>query len=473
MKKVLLILSVIALTSCSSTGQAADNKGKTAAEKIPDNGSVVINLAVCNYNNLFIGSDPVKEFNALDNGYYINIVDYSSNYDIDLDTESADSSDKISEAYANADNDFILDVLYGDKVDMTMKFIDEGRFDSLAEKGAFVDLYTFMENDDTINKDTLNSHVLELCEKSGKLYYMPLAFSVGTMCGYETNVGTDENWTIDEMKERWGKMPKGASFTKASSTNTAYSVFFDFCMNCTPSFIDYDNHKCNFNSDEYIELLKFANSFDTESLVEKEDVQYVDFFVYPVTICGFQQFHELVNDDTFNKPVTFVGYPSVEKSHSYIDIDNTFAICASASPEVQKGAWEFMRYMEGYDYQSSIMKPTVNDSSEEAAFYEPNSELFFPMNNEAFNKNADELISKQGEKNIVTKQGAEYDIGYLSSSEFERLNHIIDMTNQLNFGDRTISRIIYNEVFAMLNGEISPEQAAENIQQTVTLKINE
>lgn len=78
---------------------------------------------------------------------------------------------------------------------------NESNYQILQNKGAFVDLYSFMENDPEVNTDTLDTHVLEVNEIDGKLYTLPDFYHINTLQGESKYVGTKENWTFDEFEE--------------------------------------------------------------------------------------------------------------------------------------------------------------------------------------------------------------------------------------------------------------------------------
>lgn len=197
-------------------------------------------------------------------------------------------------------------------------FNDIGKYQSLAKQGAFADLNTFIENDPQIENDMLFSHVLETTEINDQLTFMPLSFSINTLIGKTKYVGSKENWKIDDLKQHWESAKKKVNFSYHSSKDY---VYYDLLRGCLNSFIDYDNAKCYFNSDEFIELLDFINTFD-EPLTYKEDVDYLaDTFIKDVSIYGFEGYHKIIwnkeNDD-----VTFVGYLKKSEYDRLVDYIN-------------------------------------------------------------------------------------------------------------------------------------------------------
>ena len=98
----------------------------------------------------------------------------------------------------------------------------------------------------------------------------------------------------------------------------------------------------------------------------------------------------------------------------------------------------------------------------------------FPINYEVFEKMGEEEYSKHGESNIISIQGTEYDIGYLSKEEYDKLVSLIDGTKKVivNIED-DITKIIEEELYAMFAGEKTPEETAEVIQSRAGILISE
>lgn len=395
--------------------------------------------------------DVVEKFNNTDNGYKIVYKDYSEYYDSSKDIDGGPSQ----ESYSRINLQLSLDVMQGGILDIIPKrtFTNSGTFISLAEKGAFVNLYDFMENDAEINTDTLYKHILDLFEIDGNLYYLPLNFKIDTLAGYSKYVGTEENWNMDDLKECWSIMPENATFNGKSTRDY---VYMNLLRGELTTFIDYDNCTCSFDSSEFIDILEFCNSFP-EPLSYKTDTDWDSpTFVFPFKVSTFDKFHEELWNEQ-DDPITFVGYPSNDESGTFIDsIGTTYAISSSASPEVQEGAWQFLRMLASYDTQYAM------------------SSSYFPINLAAFEARANESISKYGQENIISSQGVETDIGYLSQDEYNRLVALIDGTKKASLEiDDDVFEIIEDEIWAMFDGEKTPELTAKDIQNRVSILVSE
>ncbi len=459
MKKILTIipsLMIMTVVSCSEVGNVSQVSNESQQETTETENSVsekqedvTITMAVLDGGNPYV-LEAVNDFNEADNGYKIVFRNYMEYYDKSFETENGTTP----EAFANIDTQLSLDIIESGIVDIVPDsvFYDTGKYDSLMQQGAFANLYDFMqaENyDDTV----LYKHILELHETDGKLCCMPLAFKIDTVAGQTQYVGDKENWTIDEMIERWNAMPEGSTF---NGYTTKDYVYMTILRNNITTFIDFENNTVNYDSPEFIKILEFINSFDPSESYKQEMNWNTPQFIMNFPIYSFEDFHYgLWNEQ--NEPVTVVGYPSPDESGILIDSSgNKYSVCEYSSPEVKQGAWEFIKTLVSYDIQYDM------------------SEGCFPINYEVFKKKGEENFSKYGESDIVGIQGTEYDIGYLSQEEYDKLVSLIDSTKKVNINiEDDITKIIEEELYAMFAGEKTPEETAEIIQSRAGILISE
>ena len=222
------------------------------------------------------------------------------------------------------------------------------------------------------------------------------------------------------------------------------------------SFIDFENHTTNYNSPEFIKILEFINSFDAPDGYKSEINWNTPHFIMNFPIYSFEDFHySLWNEQ--NEPITVVGYPSPDESGILIDSSGfKYSVCEYSSPEVKQGAWEFIKTLVSYDFQYDMSRDC------------------FPINYEVFKKKGEEEYSKYGESNIISIQSTEYDIGYLSPEEYEKFVSLIDSTKKVRISiEDDITKIIEEELYSMFEGEKTPEETAEIIQNKAGILISE
>ena len=421
--------------------------------------NIIIRLAVNKYMGYEVDK-AIKEFNALDNGYEIDKIVYNH--------ENVYNS---GNAIRSADMKLQMDIMNGDVVDMVADnaFEEISRYEILTEKGAFADLNPFLDGDTGTDRSELHAHVLELHQMEGKLYQMPMYFNIETVMGLREDVGTKENWTFDEMLTHWEAMPEGAVF---SSNNTKDYVYMALIRGNLSAFVDYENVTCSFDSPEFIRMLEFCNSFpETPNAYLDYNPDRMPIFLIERTFMGFYDYHYEINSNYFPLPeinYTFVGYPSEDGQGSFIDtVRERYSICASASPEVQAGAWEFISYMLDEDFQYA----------HDSLYHElsgPDVNCGFPVNIAAFERKANDLLMHEGEPHLILEVEGERDIGYLTQAEYDRLVTFIESLSRMNSHvDRTTWNIIEEEIGGLFAGERTAEEVAESIQSRVEILISE
>ena len=255
----------------------------------------------------------------------------------------------LSEFYNSTDENLSLDIMKENTIDIIPKsaFHNAGRYEELAAKGAFTDLYVFLDNDTEINRSTLFEQVLTAFETDGKLYTMPECFQISTLAGYSKYVGDKENWTFQELMDHWNNMPVEATFDGGTNSDGVYRCILQGYIN---QFFDLAKGEVYFDSPEFIDALKFCNTFSAPEEY-KTDNNSAEKFLFPVEMMSFENYHMYLLNDR-NDEVTFVGYPTSDGCGSFISAGSSeFAISALSSPEVQEGAWKFMRTFLDYDYQ--------------------------------------------------------------------------------------------------------------------------
>lgn len=470
MKKRLLIVSAIlfSLISCENSADISNVDSESSVLEVSEDKNtedIILTMASRGSSGRYrIGNENlIDRFNEMDNGYKIIEVDYGEYFD--------GANEETAESWVDNDRELTLDVMRGGVIDIVPNvFNDRGKYVSLAEKGAFADLYTFIENDSQIDDGMLFSHVLETTEINGQLTYMPLSFSINTLTGKSKYVGSKENWTIADLKHYWESSNGKVNF---SYNDTKDRVYYALLRDCLNSFIDYEKAECYFDSEEFIELLDFINTFDEPLAYKTESNYFDDTFIKEVSIAGFEGYHDAVWN-TNGDDITFVGYPSDSGAGAMLDISNSqIAISAASSPEKQQGAWEFIRLLISEEYQSNITSPP--DVIIDGVHYSFPSECVFPINYEVFQKQGEEQYINENKDKIIEIPGlSPMNIGYLKKSEYDRLvDYINNIQVSTSLIESELKNIIEEEIFAVFAGELTSSAAANNIQNRLSILVSE
>ncbi len=467
----LAILMLSSLASCSDTVKKAEistdsssvnssnnSQGESTQEKKEN---IILTMAM--------SGDPeplekvIEEFNESDNGYQVQIKRYGGQLNDD-----GTINDLTREQSQYKDIEILQDIMNTTNVDIVCNysFTDKAYYSILQNKGAFVDLYTFMENDSEVNTDTLDTHILNLNEIDNKLYTMPTFYSINSLYGESQYVGTKENWTFDEFVEHWNAMPVGA--TLMGSTDKM--AFFDVVLrNILNSFVDYKNAQVHFDSPEFKKMLEFCNQFEQRN-TEKPIYDYDAPSMLSLFIA-----RGIMNAHLFDKDngITWVGFPSNDKNGAYLTNANLcYSICASSSPEKQKGAWEFIRTFVTKEWQIENAIPLLSAGGIDKDYY--SEEIGFCINKNAFDEIGKRLINKEYYPETFSDGNDEYNTRFPTEKEVKELRRYIDSIDRWGtLVSGSISEIVYDEVTPYFAGGQTIDETIEHIQNRASIWISE
>lgn len=444
----------------------ADEISEEIPEEIVDE-DIVLTMAVWSVDD---GDNPYQEavdaFNAEDNGYRIEFKAYKDEYPGNMDEDLEENYQLYDDNLKAVQEMYNEDALNG-AFDITLSYASGGRndFDRLAAKGAFADLNTIMAMDEGFDRASLNSHVLSLFEHDGQLFFMPQGFYVQTLRGETKYAGNKENWTFDEMVEHWDQMPEGSAVGGGGYTSRFYT-YLEIIRSDMGRFYDYYTGEVNFDSEEFINYLRFIERFYAEpDGFTKPDYDYESpQLISNAPIYGFGGYHgvmwPIVPGSDEEHEWCLVGYPSENGSGAYIAPLDEIAVSSFSDEEKQYGAWLFIKELVSYDMQYRA----------EIGLYLTQG---FPINNDAFEQMAAEASAHEGEPNYGTASGIETDFGNVTAAEVEDCKAYIESIDRTStqFTDEMFDAT-NEELEPFFRGEITPEECAANIQARVESIVN-
>jgi ABC-type glycerol-3-phosphate transport system substrate-binding protein len=414
-------------------------------------------------------SSKVTEFNKTNDKYRIKIVDYSG-YDV-YDDESESYTSTSSGQLKN-------DIISGNAPDMIC-VNDRNVIDSLSSKGTFADLYTFMENDSELNKDMILPNILTALESDGKLYSIAPSFMISTFVAKTKFVGDKQDWTIDDMMEIYGNLSDDMDAFAYSTTSS--DIFNNLLYQFMDEFVDYDSKTCSFDSDDFIELLEFCNTFpeededepDYDSMTSDEWEVYWNeqeskcrndkALLENVYISQIREYAQYRYGD-FNDEITFVGAPTSDGKGGSLLFGNSFAILNDSG--CKDAAWEFIKTFfteDAYDSFYSYQMPVVTDIFDKQAEESTEQSYYLDDNGE-----------KQYYSSSYTVGDVTVDIPPLTEEEKDfMVDYVKNVTRVQGSYDTDLSNIIIEESDAYFAGEKTAEEAAQMIQNRASILISE
>lgn len=498
-KLSLLLAGAMLLTGCASNvgaesasvsdtapeniGSAAD---KTAtAERKED---IVLTMA-CFTEPEETMQELIDSFNAEDNGVKIEVKSFASN--IEPDGMPHGFTD---EELTKLDFDVTQELINKDTIDLvgTFSFGNGAKFEIFKRKGGFVDLNKFMENDPEINSDTLNSHILDLCEHDGKLYSIPTHYYAMTMLSKAEYGGTTRNWTIDEFIDHWNAMPEGST---VNYSTVSEGIYYDVLRENTPAFIDYKNCEVHFDAPDFRKMLEFCHSFDSNMGRKSDD--YINtshpMLVENCPLTGYQNSIR-ADIDYANNTITYsrlrdgkytlVGYPTSDRNGAFLCGINECAIRSNISEEKQQAAWKFLRefYMEDYQTEHYAMRDEI--TTPEGTVVQFGFIDGFPINNAARKRIAQNVINGEYlssyEKEGTIRINGDEPATLINSCQPDQadIDYIDDYMNSIErwefpYADRELFWIVEEEVLTYLQGEQDIDKTIDLIQNRASIWISE
>ena len=239
-------------------------------------------------------------------------------YDKEKDEQVSTGSEKLS-----------MDLLTGDGPDLAL-FMNTPL--DLKEKGAFADMYQLM--DDELNREMFLPNILEASEYDGKLFSLPISFTVHSMILKE-KFSSIENQTFEEMLRTIENAPVEMNIINNGSK-----------MEMLISMISYSDFaisgkdgKYSINSGNMAELLEFCSRFPDYPREEWYDYSRDEVLFSEFAAAGFGDFRTYY--DMFADPVTFAGYPSKNAEGNIVGMNCNIAIMEKCGNKPE--AWEFVK----------------------------------------------------------------------------------------------------------------------------------
>ena len=326
---------------------------------------------------------------------------------------------------------------------------------NFASKGLLIDLNSFLESDTEVKREDLMESVLEACTYDDKLVGLPTGFSVSTVIGKVSDVGTEPGWTFAEMKALLESKEPGTQLFYGATRSWA----LEMCMNLGyKQFIDMENVNCSFNSQEFIDVLEFANLFPEEyEYVEGED-ETILMNTGKVLLASYNlsDFEEIqLYTVIFGEELTYIGYPTVEGNGAMMSLGSSFGITKNCKET--EVAWKLIR---------EYFLPEENDDS---YYYSYN----FSIRQDEFDKYCENAMS--ADRNGSWGWG-EFEAEIKPATQ-EQVDEVKDLIANITAVDGAVSNEIMNiineEAAYYFGGQKSAQEVAEVIQSRVWVYLSE
>lgn len=403
----------------------------------------------------YVGSDMkqrVVEFNRSSEEYRITVREY----------DSYNNYEDYQAGYTQLNND----ITTGNMPDI---LITEGLpAENYIAKGLLADVGKMIEEDEELSNVEFVQNVLDAYSMDGKLYYVIPSFRVSTVIGKTSVVGDRTSWTMADMKQLMETLPEGTTMFGEMTRDSFMYTMMDYCG---ADFIDVASGKCDFDSQNFIDMMEYAKSLpeelDEETFGEEYWQNYESQYRDNRTVLSNLYLNSLSNlnynvNGRFGEQVSYIGFPTESGMGAYVQAGQSYAISARSAN--QEGAWEFLRYYLTDEYQSEL-------------------EWIMPIQKKYFLEEAQKATQKpyytdeNGEKveydDTYYMNGEEIILEPLSQEEVDRVVEYIFSINKCYYGNTDVTNIINEEIASYFDGQKSAQDVAKVIQSRAQIYVNE
>ena len=415
-------------------------------------------------------SRKIVEFNKNNSQYRVKIKTYM------------DLNNLTEESYREAITNFTNDLTGGNSPDI----IDLSGLDveNLVEKGVLEDLMPYVEKSAVISKEDIFPAILKGATYDNVLAYVPSTFVIRTLAAKESIVGSRSGWTCSDMIALAKQYPN-ADILEYNSKETILSMML---MLGKDHFIDEKKHECHFDTDDFKEVLQFANTFPDEITYSerltpyrlKDDsllVTYADIYDFSDVQSILAYFGE--------EKVNFIGYPTYGEGNGCIIVpgdsyglftgssckDGAFSVLEfllSSDSEDEWRSWGFSSFISRYEKQKE-------EALQVEYVYDENGEIML-------DDEGNPIYEGGSGYTMMGDNGEEWSYEYrpIKAEEVElverMMNDAIMRDGNAAYGsgsENALSQIINEEAGAYFKGSKSLEEVASIIQNRVNLYLKE
>jgi len=378
-------------------------------------------------------------FNYSDSDYYVNIVDYTEGGVL----TQAEALMKLN-----------TEMLSGKFPDMIC-FMSISPHTYIA-RGYLADLREYFDSDDDMSVDDIA--IANALDAEGGMYYIGKEFVIETTIGLHSRFGDRHGWTLDEYLE--------IERTEAPKEGMLYNITRESFLrrmseNYIGTAIDWINGTCDFDNQEFIEILEASSRV-------RENPEDIDNMVFGLTeprvvngsLIGGSIWVNTVwalafSEDIAGSRLSFIGRPTVDGSCGSNFILHDPVGIVSQSPN-GNGCWEFIKFM-----------LTDVDTSADNGASARGMPVYLPM----LKLKSESAKTADSFSYIYPREVA--DVFEFSDEDEERFFALLAEVRTIGISDETVLKIIEEESAAMFTGQRTAADTARIIQSRVGIYVAE
>ena len=439
----------------------------TRAEKNPHAGKQVLYVGGQGISPSFY--DFMYKYNAdPEKDYRIETVDY---YYSELESGNTDN---VSAAMTNK---VFLDLLGGEGPDILMNFAGTDQF---ANEEILVDLNTYIDGKNGLDRSEYFDNIFRAIEKDGKLFSIPTSFGLEGYIIDADVIHAERNWTFDDLDREAQAIGDSKQLFLKTSPQDLLKMYM--APNLT-DYMDYAKKEVHFNSEGMIHILEEVKKYACmdEKIPSVQVIRSIpgdNAFEYVPYIAGGEQYESdsvdagqllyggalvmhHVNINSFVDYHVFtsvipgdgklVGYPSTDGKGVVMAPGLSLSIVANS--EYKDESWEVIKAFLEEEVQ---IKMAQTDS-------------ILPIRRSAYEtigKETQEKINRVYEHYLESKEGFDYYGGayFPCDPDFvDELTEIVESVRFSNHHDEALMNILLEETAGYFAGSRSAEDVLKNV----------
>ncbi len=433
----------------------------TKADKNPHAGKTILEL-YSSYGYLEDKiSDVIAKYNENSTDYFIEV---SSRYSkmITYDSTNIESEDDMEMASLNYSTDMTnklaMDIINGEGPDM---FMDINYYGQLNNETYLADLSPYVED---LSSDKYFTNVIEASKVDGKLFNLPVCFSLEGIQTDSANAGSSGiGFTTDEYIKFLDKTLNGKDIISSGQKYYFVTLF----NNMQEKFIS--NGKADFTAPEFKVLADYVKDNVQEQNTDWDEM-YNASYVYDgsepketepaVYSSCYSYFNFFQSVENTNGATAVLGIPSADGRGPMVGAYTSVAISAQATNKDACG--EFVKMLLSDEVQKDMAMSGI-----------------FVLNREAFKNAGKEAVA------VFNKEGLEPDYGYydaysqpnnrvkFTEEQLDELENAILTCSKMSSEDAAISLILIEEMPAYFSGQKDLDSVVKIAQDRVQKVLDE
>lgn len=267
--------------------------------------------------------------------------------------------DIICQANINGEYQYVTTFYNAEQADVLLSELSTGKtpdllifFDGVnTATGVFDDLYTYLDTDPELNRNSFLPNLLEAASVEGRLYQLWDQVCVNTLVAPASLVGNKADLTCDD-------------YDRLLDVNPEYSSVFPPYINRygllewlaglgVSTFVDKQNGSCDFTNEDFATLIQWCAAMPEEYSEGSE----LDYILEPRIISSpTSEYAGYENGVLKYEPMCFVGFPNGKDGYSYYcnSLGRGIAMAIPTASTCKQGAWDFIRWRLMFETQADL-----------------------------------------------------------------------------------------------------------------------